>query len=488
MDESLSNLSRPALQELIDRKTAGDLAAFITRTFGTIVPGEKLHLNWHIRAMAYELEQVLAGFSKRLIITVPPRHLKSIVTSVSFPAFVLGHMPHIKFICASYSSELAIKHTRDFRTVVESDWYQRVFPGTRLSSRKNTETETLTTAGGGRYTTSLDGSLTGYGAHIIILDDIMNPKQAASETLRQKVINWYRGTLLSRLNSKTDDAIIVVMQRLHMDDIVGHLIEEGGWRHLNLPAIAEDDERIKIGDSIFHHRKKGQLLHPEREPAKVLDQMRIAMGSLDFSAQYQQRPTPFEGNVIRRSWLRFYDTLPEVTPLDYHVISWDTAMKVSGNSDWTVGTVWRIQKEIAYLCNVIRGRFDYPTLKRTVIENRPQSSNYSRRFTLIEDKSSGTSLIADLQRDGYPVVPIKPAGDKIERLYSCAAEFEQGAVVFPSKAPWLDELLHELMGFPNTRHDDQVDSISQFLTWHRTRDRPVLAAPIIFSLGPRRFP
>src|SRR3984893_11508874 len=259
---------------------------FLRVAFETIVPGEQLHLNWHIRAFANALERVAAGITKRLIITVPPRSLKSISASVAFPAFLLGLNPAIKIVCASYSNELPTKHSIDCRNLMKSAFYRRVFPGTVISRDKDTETEILTTKRGGRYATSVGGTLTGRGVNVLIIDDPMNPKQAMSETHRKNVIDWYRQTAYSRLDQKGEDAIIVVMQRLHVDDLVGVLLDEGGWEHLDLPAIADRDEAIPLGNGRVHRRRPGDVIDEVREPKPVLDEIKRTLGSLTFSSQY----------------------------------------------------------------------------------------------------------------------------------------------------------------------------------------------------------
>src|SRR5262252_183948 len=357
-------LSLAAQWALLDELLRRDFVAFVRRTFETVVPGEELHLNWHIHAMAHVLEQVRRGKIKRLIITLPPRHLKSITTSVAFPAFVLGHDPTKKIVCVSYSSELAVKHANDCRAVMRAPWYQRIFPQTRLSTEKNTEMEVMTTKRGGRFTTSIGWTLTGRGGNIIIIDDPMKPADAMSEGVRKGVIHWFDSTLLSRLNTKAEDAIIVVMQRLHVEDLAGVLLEKGGWEHLDLPAIAEEPQEVPIGPKRIYRRKLGEVLDPAREPRAVLDQLKASMGTMDFSAQYQQRPIPAEGNLIRRKWLRYYDEPPRREPRDVIAISWYTAMKATEISDYSVATVWHFAGENCYLIGLVRGRYDYPTLKR----------------------------------------------------------------------------------------------------------------------------
>ncbi len=475
------SLSPAAQRVLVDGKIRQDLVAFIRRTFETVVPGETLHLNWHIQAVAHVLNEVRCGRIKRLIITLPPRHLKSITASVAFPAFVLGHDPTKKIICVSYSGELAVKHALDCRAVIRSEWYRRLFVATRISSDKNTELETLTTMRGGRFATSVGGTLTGRGGNIIVLDDPINPKQAMSEVTRKSVVQWFKSTLLSRLNLKGEDAIIIVMQRLHVDDLVGVLLEEGGWHHLNIPAIAETPKRIPLGGSQFKRRKRGELLDPIREPKHVLAELKASMGTMEFSAEYQQQPIPAEGNLIKREWLEFYQTVPIRQPGDMIIISWDTAMKATELADYSVGTVWLMQREYSYLLDVIRGRYDYPTLKRAALESR---NKWPGSQVLIEDQGSGTSLIQDLRSQQIPVIGVRPEGDKVTRLYANQAQFESGSVHFPHTAVWSEELISELLAFPHGRHDDQVDLITQALTWIAQKRRNIcpIVMPIIVKV------
>jgi hypothetical protein len=250
----------------------------------------------------------MRGNIKRLVITLPPRYLKSICASVAFPAWVLGHDPSKRVICASYSENLASKHSLDCRSVMEASWYRRVFLQTRLSPRKNAELNFETTAYGYRYATSVGGTLTGRGGNIIIVDDPLKPEDAMSESKRSDVNDWFYSTLYSRLDSKADDVIILIMQRLHVDDLVGHVLQKESWVQLNLPVIAEVAQDIVIGQDRTHTRQVGDLLHSARESSAVLDQLRSALGSFNFSAQYQQCPVPPEGALIKWDWFVTYPT------------------------------------------------------------------------------------------------------------------------------------------------------------------------------------
>ena len=249
-----------------------DFASFIHQCFCSLTPGTRFSPNWHIDAMAFRLEQARLGKITRLIICMPPRSLKSIVASVAFSAFVLGRDPTRRLIAASYGAELAVKHASDCRAILRADWFQRVFPWARISKTKDTESEFLTTERGFRLATSVDGTLTGRGGDFIIVDDPLKPSDALSDSKRERTNDWFNDTLLSRLNDKQTGVIVVVTQRLHVHDLVGALLDgPEKWTVLNLPAIAEREERIQIGENTYHVRRAGDLLHAEREPQAVLE-------------------------------------------------------------------------------------------------------------------------------------------------------------------------------------------------------------------------
>ena len=286
-----------------------DLRFFVWKSFQTISPGTPYLPNWHIDAIVYQLMRVQAGEISRLLINQPPRSLKSICVSVAYVAWLLGHDPTRRVIVVSYSNEFAAELHRQFRMVIDAPWYRALFPAMRPA--RDSGTELVTTAGGSRYATSVGGTLTGRGADLIIVDDPLKAEEAMSEQARKRVIDWYAGTLVSRLNDKENGPIVVVMQRLHENDLAGHLLGQGGWEHLDLPAIAVDDSVIPLGRGKVMTRRIGDILHPERESKDALDRIKAEIGSLKFSAQYQQRPIPLEGNLIRRDWFRYYDHLPQ---------------------------------------------------------------------------------------------------------------------------------------------------------------------------------
>ena len=306
--------------------------------------------------------------------------------------------------------------------------------------------------------------MTGRGGNFVIIDDPMKAQDTFSESARENVKEWYSHTLLSRLDNKAEDAIVLVMQRLHVDDLAGHLLEQGGWTHLNLPAIAESEHDVPIGPGRVHRRRPGDLLHADREPQLVLDEAKSEMGSMAFSAQYQQEPVTEDGNLVKWSWFRFYDEAPQRMRGDKIIISWDTAQSEKELASYSVAVVVQVRGETVYVLDVIRERLEYPELRRKAIALHRQWRNACDGYSLlIENKGSGMGLIQDLEREHIHAIAIDPEGDKIMRMNNQTGRIEAGSVLLPRRAPWLEDFRRELCAFPGGRYNDQVDAFSQAL-------------------------
>jgi predicted phage terminase large subunit-like protein len=445
-----------------------DFLSYVQWAFYELNPGAKLLMAPYIELMASKLEACRLGEIKRLIITLPPRYLKSHSASIALTTWLLGHSPATEIICASYGQDLANKLALDSRTLMMSSVYQALFP-TRLSPEKRAVDDFRTTAKGGRMATSVGGVLTGRGADFLIIDDPLKPDEAVSDAQRKTANDWCDGTLQSRLNNKKEGCIILIMQRLHQNDVAGHLLEQGGWEHLSFPAIAETDEHYEIEHlpvkNRFFERKTGEALHPERETKEMLEQTRDRIGSFHFFSQYQQNPIPKEGVMVKDEWLQYFDEPPQASDISMVIQSWDTAVKSGAMNDFSVCTTWAVtRKGHYYLIHVYRKKLQYPELRRAVIE---LCNQHKPRHVLIEDKSSGSQLIQDLEKElGSKIkafMPL-PGTTKTERLNSITDLFEAGKVFLPKKAHWLHDYRSELTSFPGAKHDDQVDSTSQALT------------------------
>lgn len=466
-----------------------DLTCFVERVFRTLEPGKDYHHNWHIDHIAWQLMRIARGEIKRLIINVPPRSMKSIMVSVAFTAWTLGRNPAKRIIAVSYADEFAHKLAIDTWTVLQSDWYRALFPAMQPRSTVQRRHEFVTSRHGFRFASGIGGAVLGRGADLIVIDDPIKALDALSEAERRHVWEFYCGTLCTRLDDKQNGAIVIIMQRLHMEDLVGRLLdlEREAWEVVSIPAIATDDKSFRLSDAPgdVYFRPAREVLHEEREPMHVLEEIRRAQGSLNFSAQYQQSPVPPGGNVIRRDWLHYYTTPP--ARFDRVIVSWDTASTLSETSDWSVGTVWGAVGLDFYLLDVFRERLESPDLRRAIIALH---TRYQAAATLIEETEQGRALAQDLYRTGHlRAITLRPERDKLARLLAQAARFEAGQVHVPENAPWLATYLNELLGFPNVRHDDQVDSTSQALNWltaRAPRDRPIVRRdPVRRDIQPR---
>jgi len=456
-----------------------DFMVFAEAAWAIVNPGKEFVPGLHMEAIAHVLEQTERGELKRLGICMPPRYGKSFLSSVAFPAWLLGRDPTKQIVCVSYANDLAEQHAADCKALMASAFYKEVFPATRIDIRHSADTNFMTTKRGRRIATTVDGTLTGRGGQYIIVDDPMKPQDAFSDRRRTRTHNWWDNTLTQRLDSKQDDVIIVVMQRVHVDDTIARVKAKGTFHILTLPAIATHDEDIPLSRGRVFKRRVGEALHPAREPLPVLEALREEITPAVFEAQYQQNPSAGNDAIIRWEQIHRYDTEREtfrtVPNEDYFVISWDTAAKTGERNDWTVGSVWFVKKSVLppgsqrlrkarfYLVEIIRGKYDFDALIARMVDAHNQ---YRPKMHLIEDTLQAPALASALAwYHIHRAELVRPNGDKKARLYSQAGWFSRGQVAFPTTAPWIDALKEEWEPFPHGVHDDQVDSISQFLSW-----------------------
>ena len=333
-----------------------DFYSFLVRCFAELHAGRTFSPAWHAEVLAAKLDGVRTGALKRLVVNVPPRHLKSLAASVALPAWLIGHDPTLAIINVTYAQDLSDKFARDCRQVMASDWYQALFE-TRLASPCEPLAELATTLGGFRMATSVGGVLTGRGADVILIDDPLKPADAMSQSRRGAANDWFDSTLYSRLNDKQKGAIVIVMQRLHEDDLAGHVLGKGGWDLVSFPAVAEEDEahafETPLAGAWAFRRAAGEALDPAREPLPALERIRATIGEMNFAAQYQQRPAPAGGGMIKAAWLQRF-RLADPLAFDRIVQSWDTANKPSELADYSVCTTWGVKGPRFYLMNVLR--------------------------------------------------------------------------------------------------------------------------------------
>lgn len=452
----MSDLLRAALRQ--------NFELFVMRVFGDLHYGsEPLYMAWYLRAISHATTEACARPGARLVINVPPRHLKSITTSVALTAWLLGRDPNLRIMVATYSQDLARLHATQCRAIMQTAWYRRVFPNTLISDDGNRMLEIVTTKGGGRKAVSVGGSVTGHGADIIIVDDCLKADDARSDAKREEAKAWFDGTLATRLNTVGGGAIISISQRLHEDDLAAYLLAKG-YDLLSLPAIAERDERIAVGPNEWHHRKVGDLLDRPGLTREVLEVERRNLGAQVYSAQFQQNPVAPEGNMIRMEWFGTYNEVIERNTCLSVVQSWDTALSDEPTADYSVCTTWGYRGHHWHLLDVLRERLAFPDLKRTVIR---QDRKWRPDRVVIEDAGTGIALWQEFRASGELRPWMWPVSrDKETRVIGVTGQLEAGLCKLPTEAPWLDAFQKELRAFPSGRHDDQVDSLTQFIEYH----------------------
>lgn len=421
--------------------------------------------NWHVQAMAYQMERMKAGDCKRLLITMPPRHLKSVTGAVAFPAWLLGHQPGLRIISASYGQDLAGRNLGDLRRLMESSYYRRLFPHTRFAV---SGLELKTGQGGMVKATSVGGAITGFGADYIIVDDLMKAGAAASQAELDAAHDFCQHSVFSRLDNKEEGRIIAIQQRLHQNDVAAQLIEMGTFHHLNLPAIAEQDENIPIGPGRVHRRRKDEVLFPQQESRERLEQIQREMGPA-FMAQYQQNPEANPASPLRWNWWKTFEERPARDELHYVVQSWDTANSAEFSSDFSVCLTWGRRDREWLLLDVFRAKLEYADLKAELLR---LNKRWKPDKILIEQAASGYFLVRELVRehklgDKVKRVPVKES--KVMRFNTQVARLSEGDFLLPRQAEWLPAFRSECLAFPRGKHDDMVDALTQFLDWQGHR-------------------
>ncbi|MGA0570046.1 phage terminase large subunit [Variovorax sp. VNK109] len=440
-----------------------DFHVFVKMAFKVLYPGTQFEENWHIDAIGHQLELARTGKRPRLIVNIPPRHLKTFIISIAWPAYILAHDPTAEIICVSYSTELADAIALNFRRLVMSDWYQKAFPEVQFV--KTAVSDYVTKEGGGRRAISVQGALTGRGGDIIIIDDPIKPQDAYSDLRRNAVNEWFVTTLLSRLNSQTLGVIVLVMQRLHVGDLCGYMEGLGDFHKLSLPAIATKAEIIPIGPNAddVYHRAEGEPLHPARDSAEVWEKKRREVGRRIFSAQYQQTPEAPEGNIFKLKYMQWVDKIPP-RHQGHFWISIDTATSTEESADYTAITVGQSMDDgTHYIHHASRGHWDYEIVKAKALQLWKQLPD--AQF-LIETANVGLTLAKFLRSKGANVGVHEPKKSKETRAYDVLQQFEEKRVFFvrtPKNEEGLKCLECELLMFPYSRYDDQVDSIVQAL-------------------------
>ena len=437
---------------------------FALEAFKVLHNGYPMDKNWHIEYLCEvvqeEVEKVLNREvrDKHLLINVPPRSLKSELINVYLSVWLWVRDDSKKFISTSYASRLSTKHSKNSRRIIESEWFKEHFPKVEITHGENTQTEYTTPNGGNRYSTSTGGSVTGTGADIIVIDDPQDPTQSRSEVKREAAIDYFKETLSSRLNEPEEGLFIVIMQRLHEEDLTGMLLlsEPDKWIHICLPA--EDSDNVKPIE--LRSKYVDGLLFPKRLPYSVLETFKTRLGSYGYSGQMEQLPAPSDGGIIKSSWFKVVKDIPQ-TKVDFFL---DTAYTDKQSNDPTALMAVCKHDNILYVIEVIAVRMEFPELIKE-IKRFTTVNGYSRASRIyIEPKASGKSIVQQLRKEtSLNVVEDKaPTQDKVSRVNAVTPIIESERVVLKD-GMWVNNFLNECASFPSGKHDDMVDVLTMAL-------------------------
>ena len=413
----------------------------------------------HIKLLASKLEAVERGDIRRLAIFMPPRHGKSILTSEFFPAWYMGRNPDKYIICSTYAQDLADDFGRKVRNQLQDKRYTDIFPDAELSTDSSSMRRFNTTKGGVYYAVGAGSAITGRGAHLLLIDDpIKGREEADSAAMRKNLLDWYRATAYTRL--MPNGSVILIQTRWHEDDLAGWILKETGhegWDVIEFPAILNERAANMLD------LDEGDPLWKESYPIERLEEIKKTIGTREWSSLYAQKPSVEEGNIIKRWWWKTW-TRENPPEMDYILQSWDTAYTVTETSDYSACTTWGVFSGEGgynlYLIDSFREKLTFPELKNQAIHlyNELQPD-----LVLVEAKASGWSLVQELMRTGIPITPFNPKKmDKLARVHSVAPLFEGGRIWAPDTDESAD-VMNQFAMFPNTKHDDLVDSTTQAL-------------------------
>jgi predicted phage terminase large subunit-like protein len=456
-------LLRPSLVDDIDRERAmRRLSEFVRQAWHVLEPSTAFVPGWHIDALCEHLEAVTLGQILRLLINMPPRHMKSLLVVVFWLCWEWIRHPELRWLFASYAATLAIRDSVKCRRLIESFWYQSRW-GDRfaLTSYQNEKSRFENDKTGYRIALGVGGAATGEGGDRVVVDDPHNIREAESETIRQGTLDWFDQVMNTRLNDPKTGAMVIVMQRLHENDLAGHILRQGGYEELKLPAEYEGSKHVTGIGWQDPRTEPGELLWPERFGAAEIEWLKRSLGSYAAAGQLQQRPAPAEGGILKRRWWRSYLLLPsEFTEM---IQSWDCAFKDTDTSDYVVGQVWGRIGADKYLLDQVRGRMDCPATIQAIkrlSEKWPQAV-----AKLVEDKANGPAVVATLKHEIAGLIAVNPQGGKEVRAHAVSPQIEAGNVYLPDPtiAPWVGAFIDECAAFPQGAYDDQVDAMTQAL-------------------------
>ena len=482
--ESFINL-KGLLSQKVNRDSKADFLTFVKLMAPSLV--SDFRMGSHIKVISNKLKQLEDGEVKRLMVFLPPRSSKSVICSKLFPAWYIGRNPTHEILTVSHSDQLSSDFGRSVRDLVNAEEFNKIFTGVQLRSDVRAAGKWKTNQGGTYYAAGVRSQIAGRGAHIAILDDVMSEEDAFSDSGRRYIKEWYPAGLRTRL--MPNGAIVIINTRFHYDDLCGWLLKQQEemseyktipWEVIKIPAWLDEEAadllELPVGGSYFPEWKSKEILEIDE------NEIRASNGGRYWNSLYMQDPTPDEGGLIKKKWLQSWEE-EDPPSCDFIIQTYDTAFSTRTTADFSVIQTWGIfnvydQDEYGYesyvanliLLGNIKGRFEYPELRKLA---QKLYNDHRPDVCMVEKKASGQSLIQDMRRAGLPVMEYNPDRDKIARVYAASPIMEAGRVWIPTNKKWSDDLIEELIRFPNAAHDDQVDALTMAIhymkeSWHLT--------------------
>lgn len=470
-------------KEIFNRLCRTSFKVFLRKVFQELYPGKEFIDVPYIDYLCYQAVRIVKGELKNSIINLPPRHIKSLIFSVALPTYILGLDPSKEIMCVSYGEDIANKLARQRKKVLDAFWYQGVFVHTKISSDKHSIMDFETTAGGGCFTATINGGLTGRGADILIIDDPHKAKEEDYESALGEVIDIYNNTLESRLNNPLNAQIVLIMQRIHPNDLTGYLLKNRtGFEQIKLPLFATEDEEFEVSSDFekkfIFKRQKGEVLNHFMDKTNIDDYI---SDPYVFQAQYQQNPLAKGTGCVKKDILGYYNQEPRFSKI---ILSWDTASTTKETSAYSVCAVLGVGHELGinniekyYLLEIWKKRVDFPALIQNIKDKIFQYDNklHGGIITLIEDADSGRQAIQQLRKEGFSIISCKPEGAKETRFNLVHLKLKEQKLLLPSWNPsWYGNFEDELLSFPNSPYKDQCDALSQAIAFlENDTNRPI---------------